>query len=78
MEVIEAELTSTEIIQNALASAGISLGDRVLMVIGEHHVHITKNPVDALWGSLKSRKNALELKTEAIEAIGELIDEKSS
>lgn len=72
------KLKNSKLILNILNSAGISEDDKVLILVKPSSVHITKNPVESLWGSLKSKKDALELKMETYEEIGEILDDKLS
>ena len=75
MQVIEKQLSKV-LLNNMLKNAGIKVGERILLLVRKNQVHITKNPVQALWGSLSSKKDALKLKEEAYESLGELLDEK--
>lgn len=75
MKIIEKQMDITSL-KSIFKTAGIKTGDRVIFLIKHSQVSISKNPVRSLWGSLKSKKDALELKEEAYESLGDMLNEK--
>jgi len=75
MEIIEKQMDIASL-ESIFKTAGIKAGDKVIFLVRHSQVSISKNPVGSLWGSLKSKKDALQLKEEAYESLGDMLNEK--
>jgi len=77
-EIWEREILSPDSLEKLLLRSGLRLGDEVIVRIKPQGLEIATNPARALWGSLRSSKDASQLKLEAYEEMGELLDAKLS
>ncbi|MBL7065896.1 MAG: hypothetical protein ISS49_17100 [Anaerolineae bacterium] len=78
MHTVTKEVLSLDSLEKLLFRSGLRLGDEVIVHIKLQGLEITANPARALWGSLRSSKDAPQLKLEAYEEMGELLDAKLS
>jgi len=83
MEAVNMELTRKEVVtknffEAILKQTSFQMGEEVFVTISPQKVEIAKNPARALWGSLKSKKSADQLKMEAYEELGDMINAKIS
>lgn len=76
MHTVTKEILSLDSLEKLLLRSGLRLGDEVIVRIRPQGLEITANPARALWGSLRSSKDASQLKLEAYEEMGELLDDK--
>ena len=77
-EIWEKEILSPDSLEKLLLRSGLRLGDEVIVRSKPQGLEITTNPARALWGSLRSSKDASQLKLEAYEEMGDLLDAKLS
>jgi hypothetical protein len=56
--------------------AGLKPEEEVLVSVQPQRIEISTNPAEALWGTLKSKRSAEELRLEAYEDLGEYLDAK--
>jgi len=78
MQTVNKQILSLESLEELLLRSGLRLGDEVIIRIKPQGLEITTNPARALWGSLRSSKDASQLKLEAYEEMGDLLDAKLS
>jgi Arc/MetJ-type ribon-helix-helix transcriptional regulator len=77
-EIWEKEILSPDSLEKLFLRSGLRLGDEVIVRIKPQGLEIATNPARALWGSLRSSKDASQLKLEAYEEMGDLLDAKLS
>lgn len=77
-EIWEKETLSPDSFEKLLLRSGLRPGDEVIVRIKSQGLEITTNPARSLWGSLRSSKDASQLKLEAYEEMGGLLDAKLS
>ena len=78
MQTVNRQILSLDSLEELLLRTGLRLGDEVIVRIKPQGLEITTNPARALWGSLRSSKDASQLKLEAYEEMGDLLDAKLS
>ena len=78
MQTVTREILGLDSLEKLLLRSGLRLGDEVIVRIKPQGLEITANPARALWGSLRSSKDASQLKLEAYEEMGDLLDAKVS
>ena len=76
MQTVNRQILSLDSLEELLLRTGLRLGDEVIVRIKPQGLEITTNPARALWGSLRSSKDASQLKLEAYEEMGDLLDAK--
>jgi hypothetical protein len=77
MKTVKKEILNLDSLEKLLLRSGLRLGDEVIVRIRPQGLEITANPARALWGSLRSSKDASQLKLEAYEEMGEWLDAKA-
>jgi hypothetical protein len=65
-----------ELLEELVKEAGFQNGDEVLVSVQPERIELRRDPVKALWGSLKSSKKTSQLRNEAYEELGDLISAK--
>ena len=65
-----------KLLEELVKEAGFQTGDEVLVSVQPERIELRKDPIIALWGSLKSSKKTSQLRTEAYEELGDLISAK--
>lgn len=78
MAPIRKEVVTKKFLEAILKQAGFQIGEEVFVTVASQKVEVAKNPARALWGSLKSKKSADQLKMEAYEELGDIINAKIS
>ena len=78
MQTVNKEILNLDSLEELLLRSGLRLGDEVIVRVKPQRLEITANPARALWGSLRSSKDASQLKLEVYEEMGELLDAKLS
>ena len=78
MQTVTKEILGLDSLEKLLLRSGLRLGDEVIVRIKPQGLEITANPATALWGSLRSSKDASQLELEAYEEMGDLLDAKVS
>ena len=78
MHTVTKEILNLDSLEKLLLRSGLRLGDEVIVRIKPQGLEITTNPARALWGSLRSSKDASQLKLEAYEEMGDLLGAKLS
>lgn len=78
MHTVTKEILSLDALERLLLRSGLRLGEEVVVRIKRQGLEITASPARALWGSLHSSKDASQLKLEAYEEMGDLLDAKAS
>jgi hypothetical protein len=78
MHTVTKEILSLDSLEKHLLRSGLRLGDEVIVHIKLQGLEITTNPARALWGSLRSSQDSSQLKLEAYEEMGDLLDAKVS
>jgi hypothetical protein len=78
MHTVTKEILSLDSLEKLILRSGLKLGDEVVVHLKLQGLEITTNPARALWGSLRSSKDASQLKLEAYEEMGDLLDVKVS
>ena len=76
MQTVNRQILSLDSLEELLLRTGLRLGDEVIVRIKPQGLEITTNPARALWGSLRSSKDASQLKLEAYEEMGDLLGAK--
>jgi len=56
--------------------AGLKPEEEVFVSVYPRRIEISANPAEALWGTLRSEKNAEALRLEAYEDLGDYLDAK--
>ena len=64
------------LLEELVKEAGFQTGDEVLVSVQPERIEFRKDPVKALWGSLKSSKKTSQLRTEAYEELGDFVSAK--
>ena len=78
MQTVNRQILSLDSLEELLLRTGLRLGDEVIVRIKPQGLEITTNAARALWGSLRSSKDASQLKLEVYEEMGDLLDAKLS
>ena len=78
MSPIRREVVPKKFLETILRQAGFRMGEEVFVTMGHQKVEVARNPARALWGSLKSKKSAEQLKMESYEELGDMINVKIS
>ena len=65
-----------KLLEELVKEAGFKTGDEVLVSVQPERIELRGNPAKALWGSLKSSKRASQLRAEAYEELGDLVNAK--
>jgi hypothetical protein len=78
MHTVTKEILSLDSLEKLLLRSGLRLGDEVIVHVKLQGLEIAANPARALWGSLRSSKDASQLKLEAYDEMGDLLDAKVS
>lgn len=78
MQTVTKEILGLDSLEKLLLRSGLRLGDEVIVRIKPQGLEITANPATALWGSLRSSKDASQLRLDAYEEMGDLLDAKVS
>lgn len=78
MHTVTKEILNLDSLEKLFLRSGLRLGDEVIVRIKPQGLEITTNPARALWGSLRSSKDASQLELEAYEEMGDLLGAKLS
>ncbi|MBU1627042.1 hypothetical protein KKB18_06700 [bacterium] len=78
MKIVRREVVTKKFLEAILRQAGFQMGEEVFVTVAPQKVKVVKNPAMALWGSLKSKKSTDQLKIEAYEEMGDMMNAKVS
>ena len=65
-----------KLLEELVKEAGLQTGDNVLVSVQPERIELKKNPAMDLWGSLNSSKKTSQLRTEAYEDLGDIVNAK--
>jgi len=76
MAIMEKTIIDFPTFMELMRRAGLKPEEEVFVSVRPQRIEISTNPAEALWGTLKSKKSAEELRLEAYQDLGEYLDAK--
>jgi len=76
MAMMEKTIIDFPTFMELMRRAGLKPEEEVFVSVQPQRIEISTNPAEALWGTLKSKKSAEELRLEAYEDLGEYLNAK--
>jgi hypothetical protein len=70
MSIMEKTIIDFPTFMELMRRAGLKPEEEVLVSVRPQRIEISTNPAEALWGTLKSKRSAEELRLEAYEDLG--------